>query len=144
MFAFSKMSVYEIKKVMKKFFAFSLLALMCLQAVAQKVNLIFTGRDADNRYVELNRVTVINHSKGWNETLFWPDTTLTMQDVTAEENGGLLLSQNNPNPFKGSTQVRLAVKDVGEVMVTIAKMNGRVATTYASMLQSGCGCRRSL
>ena len=122
---------------MKRIITLSLLALLCLQGVAQEVNLAFTGRDADNLYVELNRVVVTNHSKGWNETLFWPDTTLTMQDVTSEENGGLLLSQNNPNPFKGSTQVRLAVKEAGEVTVTIANTKGRVATTYASMLQSG-------
>ena len=68
---------------MKKIFAFSLLALMCFFAAAQTVT--FTGRDASSRYVQLNRVVVTNLTKGWQQTLFWPDTALTME--TTVQNG---------------------------------------------------------
>ena len=45
---------------MKNIFTFSLLTLMCIFAAAQTVTLTFTGRDADNRYVKLDRVVVTN------------------------------------------------------------------------------------
>ena len=64
---------------MKKLFAFSLLALMCFFAAAQTVT--FTGRDASSHYVQLNRVVVTNLTNGWQETLFWPDTALTMEST---------------------------------------------------------------
>ena len=62
---------------MKKLFTFSMLALLCFFAAAQTVT--FTGRDASSRYVQLNRVVVTNLTKGWQQTLFWPDTALTME-----------------------------------------------------------------
>lgn len=122
---------------MRKLFTLSLLALMSLCAMAQDVTLTFTGRDADSRYVELNRVVVTNQTKGWSETLLWPDTTLTMQNADLVDNGGLLLSQNNPNPFNGTTEVRLAAVEAGEVSLIITNVNGRAATMNTLSLQSG-------
>jgi len=52
---------------------------------AQTVTLTFTGRDASNQYVPLNRVVVSNLTRGWQETLFWPDTVLVMTDQTGIE-----------------------------------------------------------
>ncbi|MBR0078529.1 MAG: hypothetical protein IJP72_09055, partial [Bacteroidales bacterium] len=49
---------------------------------AQTVTLTFTGKDANNQYVQLNRVAITNLTKGWQETIYWPDTTLTMQNTT--------------------------------------------------------------
>lgn len=120
---------------MKKLFAFSLLALMCFFAAAQTVT--FTGRDASSRYVQLNRVVVTNLTKGWQQTLFWPDTALTMEstiqngitgigDVETQRMASLQLSQNNPNPFNATTEVRLTVAEIGNVTLTVTDMNGRV------------------
>ena len=120
---------------MKKLFTFSLLALMCFFAAAQTVT--FTGRDAGSRYVQLNRVVVTNLTKGWQQTLFWPDTALTMEstvqngitgigDVETQRMASLQLSQNNPNPFNATTEVRLTVAEIGDVTLTVTDMNGRV------------------
>ena len=120
---------------MKKFFSFSMLALMCFFAAAQTVT--FTGRDAGSRYVQLNRVVVTNLTKGWQQTLFWPDTALTMEttaqngiagigDVETQRIASLQLSQNNPNPFNATTEVRLTVAEIGDVTLSITDMNGRV------------------
>jgi len=115
---------------MKKLITLSLLALMCFFAAAQDITLTFTGRDADGRNVQLDRVVVTNHTKGWQEILFWPDTTLVMRNIAGDmdRNGGLVLSQNNPNPFKNTTDVRLAVAEAGKVVLTIADVNGRVVS----------------
>ena len=120
---------------MKKFFSFSMLALMCFFAAAQTIT--FTGRDAGSRYVQLNRVVVTNLTKGWQQTLFWPDTALTMEstvqngitgigDVETQRIASLQLSQNNPNPFNATTEVRLTMAEIGDVTLSITDMNGRV------------------
>ena len=64
---------------MKRFFALSLLSLICFFAVAQSVNVSFTGRDADGCYVQLSRVVVTNPVQGWQQILIWPDTVLMLQ-----------------------------------------------------------------
>ena len=113
---------------MKRIFTLSLLLLMCFYAGAQ--SLTFTGRDADKRYAQLNRVVVTNHSQGWQETLYWPDTTLSIENAT--EPNILVLSQNNPNPFNIFTEVNLGLAEAGDMTLVIADMNGNIVETHSS------------
>ena len=125
---------------MKKIVSFSALLVLCISVFAQSVTLTFTGKDANNYRVQLNRVTITNQTKGWTETIYWPDTTLTMQNGTGIDdyanNGGFGLSQNNPNPFNGTTDVLLTVVNAGSATLEIMDVNGRmvVETTYALSL----------
>ena len=100
---------------MKKQLLSFLFMFVCAAVFAQTVTLTFTAQDAGNHYVQLNRVAISNLTKGWQEIISWPDTVLTMQDGTGvddyTENGGLALSQNNPNPFDGATFVNLKVAE---------------------------------
>ena len=104
--------------------------LLPLFAMAQSVPVSFTGRDANNHWVQLDRVVITNQTKGWTETIIWPDTTLTMQngtgiyDVETMCTSSLQLSQNNPNPFNGTTDVLLTVADAGAVTLEITDVNG--------------------
>ena len=117
---------------------FTLLAIMLLfvAASAQTVTLIFTGRDANNQRMPLDSVVINNQTKGWGETLVWPDTILTMQNGTGIDetvaNGGFGLSQNNPNPFSGITDVNLTVADAGAVTLEIADVYGRMVETWCT------------
>ncbi len=74
-------------------------------------------------------MVINNLTKNWQEIIWWPDTTLTMQNGTGiedyAEDGGFALSQNNPNPFSGTTDVSLTVAEEGKVQLEIADMNGR-------------------
>ena len=121
---------------MKRIFTLSLLTLMTFCAVAQNITLTFTGRDDNNRHMTLNRVVVTNHTQGWQETLVWPDTTLTMQKSIGKIPAGandispLQLSQNKPNPFNGTTDVMLTTVKEGAITMEITDMNGRVVETY--------------
>ena len=119
---------------MKKIICFITIALMGVVAFAQTVTLTFTARDAANQYVQLNRVSVTNLTKDWQETLTWPDTVLTMQnDAGIDEsfvNGDFGLSQNNPNPFSGTTDVNLTVAEAGAVTLEIADVLGRIVATH--------------
>ena len=106
---------------------------------AQTVTLTFTAKDAANHYVQLNRVAITNLTKSWQETIYWPDTTLTMQNGTGIDepatHSSFALSQNNPNPFSGSTDVSLTVAEAGAVALEISDVNGRVVETqnFASL-----------
>ena len=129
---------------MKRFFT---TILFCFQAAAflqaQPVTLTFTGRDANNQYLPLTRVVVSNLTKGWQETLLWPDTVLVMsgtgiEDFETFQETSLRLSQNNPNPFDGTTYVNLQVAEPGDVAVEITDITGRIVETMCtSSLQPG-------
>lgn len=101
---------------MKRLLSFLVVILISITAFAQSVTLTFTAKDTANQHVQLHRVSITNLTKGWQETIYWPDTTLTMQNGTgisdivgANDYSPLRLSQNNPNPFTGTTEVNLMV-----------------------------------
>ncbi len=127
----------------KKLFFFCVTALLCSAISAQTVVLTFSGRDALDRYIQLNRVTVSNLTRGWQETLIWPDTILTLQQGSGidemETSNALQLLQNNPNPFNGTTQLNLSLANAGRVTLEIADVIGRtvVVTKDFSSLQAG-------
>lgn len=124
---------------MKKAICILALSLMGVATFAQTVTLTFTGRNAANHYMQLDRVVITNQTKGWSETIYWPDTTLIMQNVTGIDesvaNDGFGLSQNNPNPFNGTTAVNLTVADAGAVTLEIVDGNGRIvgANNYSPL-----------
>ncbi|MBR0078345.1 MAG: T9SS type A sorting domain-containing protein, partial [Bacteroidales bacterium] len=130
--------------MLKRLLSIGIALLLCAAVTAQTVTLTFSGRDAQNHYVQLNRVMVTNLTRGWQETLEWPDTTLTLQagtdiqDVETMCTSSLQLAQNTPNPFNGTTDVNLMVADAGAVSLEIMDRNGRVVeTTHALSLLTG-------
>ena len=137
---------------MKKFSIIIIALFVLCGAFSQTVTLTFTGRDANNNWVQLDSVTASNLTRGWTETLYWPDTVLTMQVTTGIDDApvetfhgtSLQLEQNNPNPFSGTTNVTLTTVDDGAVTLAVMDMNGRtvavtqtVETHGRSSLQNG-------
>ena len=110
---------------------------------AQSVTLTFTAKDVNNFYVRLNRVAITNLTKSWQETIFWPDTVLIMQNGTGidehqAKNDKLVLAQNNPNPFYGTTDVSLTVAEEGALQLEISDINGRVVEIWrTTFVESG-------
>ena len=98
----------------------------------------FTGRDADGHYVRPDSIVVENLTRQWTETLYWPDTVLTLTVGTGIDNptmtNGIRVS---PNPFDGTAQVEVPVEKAGEVQVQVADMLGRVCAQYVNRLPSG-------
>ncbi|MCR4681227.1 MAG: T9SS type A sorting domain-containing protein, partial [Bacteroidales bacterium] len=128
---------------MKRLLSFLVVILINTVAFAQSVTLTFTAMDTANQYVQLHRVSITNLTKGWQETIYWPDTTLTMQngtgiaDVETLGRVSLQMSQNNPNPFTGTTEVNLKVTNEGTVALDIADINGRIVVVNDYTLQPG-------
>lgn len=119
--------LYIMKKTILFFILFTILP-VCV--MAQTVTLCFTGRDVDTNWLQLDHVDITNHTKGWSETIAWPDLTLTMLNGVGindfVNNGVFSLHQNNPNPFNGTTHVNLSTTTLGAVTLEIADMNGHI------------------
>ena len=103
----------------------------------------FTGHYADNdQWIQLNSVKIQNLTRGWTETLFYPDTELVLIKGTGIQDrlnsNGLVLSQNMPNPFNGLTFVNLNVAEPGDVTLVVTDITGRVVeVTHIPSLQPG-------
>ena len=112
-----------------------------MSVCAQSITVQFTGQDASSHRVQLDRVIVTNLSQNWQETINWPDTTLTLSSTDGIDDyattAGFSLSQNNPNPFNGTTDVLLTVADAGMVALEIADANGRIVGTHRVRPQLG-------
>ena len=112
----------------------------------QSVTLTFTGQDTNGIYVQLDSVVINNLTKGWQETLYWPDTILTMTNTGIDDYEGsmvnndplLQFAQNNPNPFDGTTHANITMAKDGDISVEITDVVGRIVKTKVfSSLQAG-------
>ena len=127
---------------MKKIILTILLFLAIGTLCAQTFTLSFTAKDASNHYVQLNRVIITNLTKNWQETIYWPDTVLTMNngvgipDQKMSEDFKLL--QNIPNPFSGITDVHIKTLEAGSLHIEITDIGGRaVMSKDLSNVQAG-------
>ena len=124
---------------MKKTVTFLMMMLLFAMLSAQSVSVTFTGHLTENdEYVPLSYVTVQNLTRGWAETLRYPDTVLQLTDVTGvqewQKTSQLALYQNMPNPFCGITDVQLCVAEPGSVAVEITDIFGRVIASKSLQL----------
>lgn len=105
------------------------------------VTLTFTGCDINNQYCQLNRVIIHNLTKGWTETITWPDTTLIMQVGTGVEDyvttNTLELLPSTPNPFNGVTDVTLFAAHSGDVAIHVIDAKGQLVASAKNPLQPG-------
>lgn len=125
----------------KKAFLLCMVSLFAVKGFAQTVTLTFTGRDAANHHVQTELFRIVNHSKNWQEYLYWPDTVLTLQKESGiqdpEQLPPLQLSPNSPNPFHGTTDIHLTLADAGEVSLDIADVGGRIVWAEDLSLKPG-------
>ena len=126
------------RKIVSTLIIFLTLGTIC----AQTVTLTFTAKDAANHYVQLNRVIITNLTKNWQETIYWPDTVLTMNNGTGthdqEMPNDFKLSQNTPNPFSGLTDVQVKTIEAGRLHIEITDVGGRaVLSKDISNVQAG-------
>ncbi len=132
---------------MKRILSVLVLLVSVLAVYAQTTTLTFTGRDANNHFIPLNRVVISNLTKGWQETINYPDTILVMGSVGIDDYGDvsrLELSQNVPNPFDGASDFSLCLPKDGQVVLEVFDLNGKKITSYSNALTAGCHVFRVL
>lgn len=123
---------------MRKILSLALLLGGVFVTVAQTITLTFTGLDTNNNFIPLDRVVIADITQNWQETLYYPDTTLTMGQVGIKDHesiDGFGLQQNNPNPFEGTTYATLRTVEPGDVVMILTDVNGRIVETknFASL-----------
>ena len=123
---------------MKKFFLFAYLMVTALFAVSQ-TKVVFTGAMLNGSYCPFEEVKVTNITKGWTETLVYPDTVLILSGLGVEEvsasNEGII--RVYPNPFNDFTNVEFNVPESGRVDICVVGVDGVKEASWEGYMQSG-------
>ena len=114
---------------MKRFLLSLALVVATALCMAQNntVNLGFVGTGLDGTYKCLSSVKVENLSRGWTETLVYPDTILTLTASVGIEEAyeDSFALEGYPNPFGGNTMVSLQLPHSEDVFLQIYDLSGR-------------------
>src|ERR1039457_5273366 len=131
-------------RIMKTFHFLSLtLVAFTINAYGQKptMKLTFTSK-FENSYVQLNSIKVMNRTRGSDTVLNWPDTVLVFQyelgirDMN-DNNGGLCVFQNYPNPVIDQTLIKIYVPEKNNVRILVSDILGKEVFKTEKMLDKG-------
>lgn len=116
---------------MKKASLLLILILCALKVFPQDAKttvLTFTANAPDNIYHPFNSVNVTNVTRGWTETLVYPDTVMVLKNTTC------IVS---PNPFSTQTNVRFQMSKEGRTAFLVCNINGQILASTESWLSQG-------
>lgn len=123
---------------MKKSLLFVWLMLAALFAVSQ-TKVTFTGAMLNGSYCPFEAVKVTNITKGWTETLVYPDTVLILSGTGVEEvspsREGIM--HVYPNPFEDFTDVEFDVLESGPVGIRVVGVDGVQKTSWKGYMPLG-------
>ncbi len=119
----------------------SLLLAAFISSMAQEsVTLTFTANTQNGLYCPFDAVNVSNVTRGWTETLAYPDTVLVMNSIDGinEQNGmACHLGEAYPNPFTDETQMSLEMSEAGDVLIQVVRVDGTIVATHRNRLEAG-------
>ena len=123
---------------MKKTLLFACLMLAALLAVSQ-TKVTFTGAMLYGSYCPFEEVKVTNITKGWTETLVYPDTVLILSGLGVEEASSSRegITHVYPNPFEDFSDVEFNVLESGPVDIRVVGVDGVQKTSWEGYLPSG-------
>ena len=112
--------------------------LTALFAISQ-TKVTFTGAMLDGSYCPFEEVKVTNITKGWTETLVYPDTILILSGLGVEEASSSRegITHVYPNPFEDFTDVEFDVLESGRVDIRVVGVDGVQKTSWEGYLPSG-------
>ena len=127
---------------MKSLSVFIALILSMSMAFAQEtVSVCFTAStESGNYYCPFTSVNVTNVTRGWSETLVYPDTLLILTNTNGigEENDFTFhLRDAHPNPFSGATQTLLQLTEDNDVSISVIRADGQEVISNKLRLQAG-------
>jgi hypothetical protein len=141
---------------MKKIFL-SLIFIVCfLSPYGQSISLTFTAVDS-TAYVQLDSVIIMNRTQGSETTIYWPDTTVSIEITPGDlllyvgyptlypvgigqidqDKGTFQLLQNYPNPVSDQSLISLYIPEKGKVNVAITDLQGRMLLISDRQLDQG-------
>ncbi len=113
---------------MKKTLCFFAVLLVSAMAIGQSIVVTFTGRNQNGNYHPFTSVSVQNQTRGWSQTLTYPDTTLILnitQGIADIDRQMVGLSAVAPNPFVGTATATLALAEAEHVTFEVVRINGQ-------------------
>ena len=117
-----------------------LATVMPIQA-QETVSLTFTAATTDGSYFPFTSVSATNLTRGWTETLSYPDTELVLTvGVGIDDQHGLnalRLGEAFPNPFDKETNVLLEIPEDGETLIQLVDINGVAVASEQAFLNAG-------
>lgn len=126
---------------MKRFLLSLALVVATALCMAQNssISVSFVGKDRAGTYKRLSTVVVENLSRGWSETLVYPDTIIELSNnvgIDEAEASGLSI-EGYPNPFGGNTMVSIQMSQSDDVQLLIYDLSGRKVAEQRQNLPAG-------
>ena len=132
--------LHNIQAITKRLSAIFLLVAFAILGFSQQITVKFTGQLNNSRYQCLDSVKVTNITRGWTETVHYPDTIAILNQTTGLEtisSDADALYQNVPNPFDCTTTAELAISRSSDITLMLIDVNGRTLTSYNATLDAG-------
>ena len=119
-----------------------MLTLMCVLFVSaqETVTLKFSSTTPDGSYFPFDVINITNVTRGWTESLTYPDTTmvLTSYDGLQEniyQEG--FISEVYPNPLSGTAYVYFEMGKSGLISAKVLSINGSIISEYTEFIEEG-------
>ena len=107
----------------------------------ETIELTFTANAQGGIYCPFDAVNVTNVTRGWTETLAYPDTVLVLNSTVGVDEQhheeAMHLGEAYPNPFTDETNAPLDMPFTGEVSIQVVRIDGTVVTTSQNHLEAG-------
>lgn len=119
---------------------FVLLSVIVMGQMADNFSVRFIGRLNDSRYLRMDSVKFTNTTRGWTETVVYPDTMIVVNatvNVSDAEMSAVGFEQNVPNPFDCHTSVELAIPHDENVMLQLFDAAGKQCAELNVALNAG-------
>ena len=118
-----------------------LLLFASIVASAQEnVTVTFTANTETGLYCPFSSINAINVTRGWTETLTYPDTVLVLSNtvgVNEHLDKPFYLGDAYPNPFKGETYASLELPERSNVMLQVVRVDGSEVAIQSLSLDAG-------
>lgn len=125
----------------RSFFLFAFL-ISVVMGMAQGLPLRFSAQYDNGSYHPFDTVKIENLTRSWTTFLVYPDTTIVLGSSPADgidvaSRSGKSGIKVYPNPFAGKTETVFQMAESGDVIISIIRIDGSVATEYHGHLASG-------
>lgn len=128
---------------MKRLFSivlFVLLSVAVMGQMAEDYTVRFVGRLNGTQYQRMDSVKFTNTTRGWTETVVYPDTVIVLFPTVNVSDAGFVpagFEQNVPNPFDCHTTVELAIPQDESVRLQLFDAAGKQCTELKVSLNAG-------
>ena len=124
---------------MKRLILVITLMMSTLFATSQAVRVSFTGVDLNGSRFPIDTVSVSNITRGWTETLVYPDLTIVLSRLGVPEVDSDLVGIVNvyPNPSTDHANVEFGIAEAGRVGISVFGIDGVQKAFWEGRLQAG-------